>query len=383
MKYIDDDFTNPSEDYGNKNKKSNWHNNLDGVALYNGVIKTVTNNEGLKIYYYSAGNISGEDGSFIRLFATDIILLGSFNDCDIDGIPSVYMKLPQTTANIPEFEPTSMNVEKTNDSTDEDEGQMSKEAEEQGMLYSSGMDWGAIRTNVEDTGWFYFLGPNRSSISKEYGLFADIGCSTISTLPKTCINASRICELSVSPDTSFYLNGANATDSSTPTVYDRYIRADGMINKIEIDSNDTRAMFATLNFNKLFINDTTVNTETNGYNTYDLRYIYPTDFDGRLSNSMENGMGYRNQASGGIKKMHSDEKNEDYILFRMGDNRHFYKYGRTSYSMPLYENSFYFYFGINEGNTAIDKFNKMFYSECENSNGSANVQNDEDVIEEA
>ena len=81
--------------------------------------------------------------------------------------------------------------------------------------------------------------------------------------------------------------------------------------------------------------------------------------------------------------MHSDEKNEDYILFRMGDNRHFYKYGRTSYSMPLYENSFYFYFGINEGNTAIDKFNKMFYSECENSNGSVNVQNDEDVIEEA
>lgn len=383
LKYIDDDFTNPSEDYGNKNKKSNWHNNLDGVALYNGVIKTVTNNEGLKIYYYSAGNISGEDGSFIRLFATDIILLGSFNDCDIDGIPSVYMKLPQTTANIPEFEPTSMNVEKTNDSTDEDEGQMSKETEEQGMLYSSGMDWGAIRTNVEDTGWFYFLGPNRSSISKEYGLFADIGCSTISTLPKTCINASRICELSVSPDTSFYLNGANATDNSTPTIYDRYIRADGMINKIEIDSNDTRAMFATLNFNKLLINDTTVNTETNGYNTYDLRYIYPTDFDGRLSNSMENGMGYRNQKSGGIKKMHSDEKNEDYILFRMGDNRHFYKYGRTSYSMPLYENSFYFYFGINEGNTAIDKFNKMFYSECENSNGSANVQNDEDVIEEA
>jgi hypothetical protein len=27
-------------------------------------------------------------------------------------------------------------------------------------------------------------------------------------------------------------------------------------------------------------------------------------------------------------------------------------------------NSFYFYFGLNEGNTAIDKFNKMYYAEC-------------------
>ena len=32
--------------------------------------------------------------------------------------------------------------------------------------------------------------------------------------------------------------------------------------------------------------------------------------------------------------------------------------------MPLYNNSFYFYFGVNKGSTAIDRFNKMFYAPC-------------------
>jgi hypothetical protein len=32
--------------------------------------------------------------------------------------------------------------------------------------------------------------------------------------------------------------------------------------------------------------------------------------------------------------------------------------------MPLYNNSFYFYFGIKKGSTAIDKFNEMFYAPC-------------------
>ena len=36
----------------------------------------------------------------------------------------------------------------------------------------------------------------------------------------------------------------------------------------------------------------------------------------------------------------------------------------NAYYMPLYNNSYYFYFGIKKGSTAIDKFNEMFYATC-------------------
>ena len=35
-------------------------------------------------------------------------------------------------------------------------------------------------------------------------------------------------------------------------------------------------------------------------------------------------------------------------------------------SLPRYENSFYFYFGIKAGKTAIEKFNSQFFATCEN-----------------
>ena len=44
--------------------------------------------------------------------------------------------------------------------------------------------------------------------------------------------------------------------------------------------------------------------------------------------------------------------------------RHFYHYDGSKYSMPLYNNSYYFYFGVKKGSTAIDKFNKMFNASC-------------------
>lgn len=68
-------------------------------------------------------------------------------------------------------------------------------------------------------------------------------------------------------------------------------------------------------------------------------------------------------------------KDYDYLTFRLGDDSHAVngRYGRHFYendtkegyrSLPLYNNSFYFYFGVNKGNTAIDKFNKQFFSQC-------------------
>ena len=36
----------------------------------------------------------------------------------------------------------------------------------------------------------------------------------------------------------------------------------------------------------------------------------------------------------------------------------------STFVFPLYNNSFYFYFGLNRGNTAIDKFYRDFYDDC-------------------
>ena len=52
---------------------------------------------------------------------------------------------------------------------------------------------------------------------------------------------------------------------------------------------------------------------------------------------------------------------------------HAYSY----YTMPVYENSLYFYFGLKDGNTAIDRLYTDYFSECttqtEHENGSVNI----------
>jgi hypothetical protein len=60
-----------------------------------------------------------------------------------------------------------------------------------------------------------------------------------------------------------------------------------------------------------------------------------------------------------------DTKNIDYIKFRSGDGtRRFYYVDGNKASFQRYENSFYFYFGLKPGSTAIDKFNSQYYVPC-------------------
>jgi hypothetical protein len=44
--------------------------------------------------------------------------------------------------------------------------------------------------------------------------------------------------------------------------------------------------------------------------------------------------------------------------------KHFYSKQSSGNVFPVFNNSFYFYFGIHEGSTAIDKFNSRFYATC-------------------
>lgn len=40
------------------------------------------------------------------------------------------------------------------------------------------------------------------------------------------------------------------------------------------------------------------------------------------------------------------------------------EYYNSILSFPIYENSFYFYFGLKDGNTAIDRLYTEYFSEC-------------------
>ena len=58
----------------------------------------------------------------------------------------------------------------------------------------------------------------------------------------------------------------------------------------------------------------------------------------------------------------------DYKNLTQRDNvhrNHFSLEAYNKYYLPQYENSFYFYFGLKQGATAIDEFNKQFYATCE------------------
>lgn len=322
-------------DAAESNDKGNdWHKKNSSVKTTYGFIKQYTNKDGLNIYYYAPGtptnkgyqNDSGPC-DYVRLFSTDIILLGSLNSCDLDGLPQAFLEIPHTTANVP-FLTTVRRI--YDDDTDESD----YDSDTNGIVEITGMDW---------------LGSGTSDKPKHgKGLLFDISCSSVNTKPKTCLNTERMSELGVTLDmyTEIYTssNGTLNTEGVTP---------DGMITRYEIVGDEARAMFASLNHNGL--TEKVFNKNT-GYDTYKLHYMYPTDFDGRMSFFSTN---YTSM----MPRKTYDNRNDDYVLFKMGTDEkyHFYDGDRR---FPLYNNSYYFYFGVHEGSTAIDKFNSMYFATC-------------------
>ena len=355
---------------GSNRFKKNWHDWFSSRKSYFGLIKEFENALGVNLYYYAPGIVTpnmeireGNSGNYVRAYSTDLILLGSLNANDIDGIPKMGLSYPSTSANIPPFLPLETNydvfdVKYNNNNPGKEENRDENKnngadyylQDETGYLYASGMDYGF---NPEDS---------KITFQFERGLIGDIGCSTINTLPKTCINVERACELKTTKDTVFEFDG----------VEDDYIRADGMISAFEIDDNDPRSCFATMNFNKLNVESGTSKYSYNGYDTYKLSYTYIKNFDGRMESFIGT---YTN-------RKHNDIRSDEYITFRFGCKsandydyqnedvrfRHFYSHGilngKYQYSFPLYENSFYFFFGLKQGSTAMDKFTKNYYAEC-------------------
>ena len=335
-----------------KDDKGRWHDkNYYRIPLNYGIIKEKETLSGLKAYYYAPGlrtnpiSVEGvdEEGNptlipdmhYAVLYSTDIVLLGSLNDCDLNGIPQLFRNLPSTTCEI-------MNVNR------DVERQCDTEEDPDIIQEMTGMDFW---TDPQD---------NNEMVSYGNGYFMNIGCSTIETLPKTCVNVERLSELGVSLDMSY-----NDEIAGENNIEERQNYADGMVTRIEIDDNESRAMFATLNHNGL---QTQVYDRNLGYYFYKFKYLYPIEFDARMNGRPEDRLCEQYTQGANEGRVTTDAKDRSYLLFRQGKYKFFYDVeDENALRFPIYNNSFYFYFGKTEGKTAIDKFNTKFFSECHQS----------------
>lgn len=331
-------------DYGGarNDNGSKWYQKKRYDYTFWGLIKNIINKDGLNLYYYAPGIIRQEnvhtEGQklFTRLFATDIILLGTFNSCDLEGVPQPFNNLPSTTANIPDIVRV---LKQIND--DENDTSTEGTTEEKGeYIEVNGMDW------LHD--------PKKQDPKYSQGLLFGLDCTEVYTLPKTCVNLKRLSELGVNLDITYeeQLDANNLKET---------VLADGVITKVDLDDYETRAMFATLNHNGL---QNQKIDPTTSYKIYNYRYVYPVDFDGTHNEKL--------LLSYNITQ--KDLMDYDYELFKYGpdyENSIIHNYGGKKVQQngkneffPLTNNSFYFYFGLKEGKTAIDKFRKKFTATC-------------------
>lgn len=344
--------------------KGKCHKRYTEVKGMNGVIHSQQTMLGQTVYYYKAveydaslpknSYVSSEKNGDIKfMFATDIVLLGSLNECDTQGIPQFFKSLESTTYNMPtDILFTDYDFILTvNDTTGESERMEYTITDLVKTSEMAGCDWG-----------------NPNEFDKyDGGLFYSIGCSSggIKLETKSCINLSRVCEYGVSLDeTKEVANLDNLEEASDEQIdvdskYFQRLITDGFISWDELYNLDERSMFATLNGNKLH---TKLNNK-NGLYEYDFRYLYPENFDGSLKEIMEQRTKRYSEDINYKNNYKLEEKSRDYYIFRMGNKPYYYD---KNFSFPRYENSFYFYFGLKAGKTAIEKFNSKYFAECVN-----------------
>lgn len=326
------------------------HNEVSYISIDSGIVVPKTTMLGQTVYYYKAVEYDNSLRDVKLLFATDIVLLGSLNNCDLNGTPQFFKSLESTTYNLPT---DILFVDEDAQMVETDDGKI--DFEWHSDVEMTGCDWGNINKSQEcgkaDDG--------------DSGLFYSIGCNSIRSKAKSCINVRRICEFGVSLDEAKGVPSLANLSSVTNVdeAYDTLI-PDGFVSYDELYNFDERAMFATMNGNNL---RTRLNKE-NGLPEYDFKWLYPTNFDGSMRTLMEN----RQKSCNMTYRLNYQLEilSEDYIKFRMGEKPYFYDKDRT---IPRFENSFYFYFGLHSGKTAIEKFNSQFFSECVNATAAQNM----------
>lgn len=423
-----------------------------------GLVTEETTMLGQNVYYLKP--CEWKDSNYGRqrtlLFATDIVLLGTLNDCDENGLPQAFKYLNNSSYIMPtNLALTTMDDDAyiytsgdntvcsstkngTKKSTESNVRRVTPGYESTYSAYSK-TDGDVIKygenddpipvTEAAGINWNY-SGPGQDIVGankpenpidfirrmftndKRYhylyypgGHFLGLSCINSETNIKSCVNLKRICELGATmSQRREEMRGYTA--EGAPKY--RYYVPTGLISNVDIEGAAFRTMFATLNHNKLIA---TLRSESTGYKKYDFRFLRPDGFDGALTNYVhKNNSPYNRKqgddtvesnvsdATGFFEKVFSgvwtrpddyDEKEvqytetrtvedsvDDYYMFRFGldtfadkeQKKHYLRHTSGMHSMPQYENSFYFYFGLKDGATALDEFKKQFFSECESNN---------------
>ena len=221
------------------------------------------------------------------------------------------------------------------------------------------------------------------------GLFLGLSCSNAETNIKSCVNLKRACEIGTSLSTRIEIPiGINNSEDNNDLQFDMvnylYVAPNGLIAKDQIVDPTFRSAFATMNQNSLSTKENEV-----GYKVYDFAYLLPDSFDGSLMNKIsgytrdinndidaywgdyvedlekqKDNDGITNEITieaGNTIIRDSETRSDDYVSFRLGKKEHYLLNGN---SMPFYKNSFYFYFGLKDGLTALDEFKTQFYAPC-------------------
>lgn len=369
-----------------------------------------------------------------NFFATDLILLGSLNDCDKNGLPQAFNHLVSTSYKMPtNLAQTNLDSEgylygiSTSDGTvticsepkgtgytDTGVSVMEKQTYENVRKFFSGdtntavieytdLDDYITLTEAPGIAWNY-SGPEQgksfftgTSLYQPGGLFLGISCFNSQTNIKSCVNLARACEIGVALNPrKETVKGVNYSPTTGSTFVFNYYVPTGIINNKDILDDDFRMSFATLNHRRLIATGT---AEKTGYPTYEFKFLNPNAFDGLLKKKvidvqesdaktwyngtkvrgeMKNevgivapGLDYDKDIVENTQTQTLDTPSQDYYRFRFGiDNlsllkTKFAEKKSGSWRFPLYENSFYFYFGLHPGATALDEFNKQYFSSCE------------------
>lgn len=372
-----------------------------------------------------------------NLYATDIVLLGSLKACDENGLPQAFKYLSSTSyvmptnlalTNMETNGPLYVNNNNTvcagrstqnisninndrgvqmtsNNLSITDELDMYKKTGDPRYdIKFKGEELSDVIPVTEAAGisWNY-TGPGQGEVNMNNlyypgGHFLGMSCVNSQTNIKSCVNLSRICEIGV----TMSQRKEDVYDIDGKNVKYVYTVPSGFISGNEINGEDFRTMFATMNQKRL--QATKLNMDT-GYDYYNLQFVKPVNFDGTFStiasaseynkktdvpiSSKEALMGYGialgegydyDEEEANFTQIRTIEDTSiDYYRFRFGlDYEHLNKKSKVHNSrfllsngnikyLPQYENSYYFYFGLKAGATAIDEFNKQFYSTCETS----------------
>lgn len=437
----------------NKNDKLECHKSGEVRKSYRifretGLVHQVETMQKNYVYYFKP--IDYNSKKTVRLFATDIILLGTLNSCDRWGIPSDFRGLSPSTYQMPtnlaltDSELEGENYEaklKGNTTYTDNKGTVRHSNTIEAYIQLSNftahelylrdayttinpIEEDANYTELSGISWNY-EGPlqkaqaeDTSQLYQPGGHFLGLTCRNSSTTIKSCINLSRICEHGVWMSQRKELNIPNKDATDRNKAFLNYATVpSGLISKDEISDNNYRRLFATMNHNKL---QTVVNPETD-YCNYEFKYLNPTNFSGELNKHLTNSynryVGYIENEKRytytdydtyeRIKDKDSqnniNEVNEyeimrtgefldiEYLKYRLGLNdddiiknksnlwviredaayTRFINYEKDTnneMSFPIYNNSFYFYFGLKNGNTAVDEFKRLYYANCDKTN---------------